>query len=348
MTKANNMLAKCVCTYVFMCDLLFSLYYSRQARKYILETYITHEVVPTTVPSTTALPFSPSDICMGEPLMINPNSYARVREVLKHIQEHTQSEQRVWHIVGSDGVPYVLGQRLRDESPELRNILLIPGAGHIEMNALKALFKLLWPIGLEQLAKLVGYRSDKALQYCLKAADHHKSWELITIFFKAAVIFMLKPYLTQCQDSKTRPTVQDALASIQKVVNPTHKYMYDVTFTYVLALFLYRQGIRTRDPSLVLCAETTLSELFFGTNMTTYMDLYFRHVNTYLKAPLVVQTCIQQNYSCSDNSDEGRCEGGDFILEARNRRIKMFRPPGVPTHAQWTQMCRLVDKLTEV
>ncbi len=72
--------------------------------------------------------------------MVNPNSYAREREVLNHIKENTQSDQRVWNIVGSDGVPCVLG-RFLDKSPELKNTLFTPGAGHIEMNSLRALFK---------------------------------------------------------------------------------------------------------------------------------------------------------------------------------------------------------------
>ncbi len=94
--------------------------------------------------------------------MVNPNSYTWVYEVLLHILENTVSPQRVWTIVGSDGVLYVLGHRLRDDRPELNCLLLVPGPGHYEMNDVKALFKLLWPIGLENLAKLVGFKSEKA------------------------------------------------------------------------------------------------------------------------------------------------------------------------------------------
>ncbi len=38
-----------------------------------------------------------------------------------------------------------------------------------------------------------------------------------------------------------------------------NKYVCEISHTNVLALFLYRPGIRERDPTLVLCDESILS-----------------------------------------------------------------------------------------
>lgn len=40
--------------------------------------------------------------------------------------------------------------------------------------------------------------------------------------------------------------------------------------------------------------------------------------------------------------------GGDFVLENKNRRIKMWAPPGLPTKKQWQSVCRNLDDLEEV
>ncbi len=112
---------------------------------------------------------------MAEPVMLNPNSYANVHTMLRHVKMQTITANRHWTIVGSDGNPYVLGQRLRDDKDDLKDLLLMPGPGHFEINIVKALFKLLWPVGLKALAKLVGYKTEKALEYCHKAGDHHKA-----------------------------------------------------------------------------------------------------------------------------------------------------------------------------
>ncbi len=62
---------------------------------------------------------------------------------------------------------------------------LLPGPRHFEINFVQAFFKLLWPVGLQTLAKLAGYRTDKALQVCLKASDHHKAFAMFRIYFKS-------------------------------------------------------------------------------------------------------------------------------------------------------------------
>lgn len=56
-------------------------------------------------------------------------------------------------------------------------ILLIPGPGHCEINYIKVIFKSLWTIILIDLAKLLGYRSVKALASCESVSSHHKSWQ---------------------------------------------------------------------------------------------------------------------------------------------------------------------------
>ncbi len=116
---------------------------------------------------------------MGEPYMVNPNSYNNVNEVLKHIQTLTKDKE--WSVAGSDGVPYILEHKLRDKDESLnmlKSLLLLPGPGHVEMNVTKLLLRLLWPFGMFELANLLGFKTPKGLAYAQKAPDIHKAWDV--------------------------------------------------------------------------------------------------------------------------------------------------------------------------
>jgi len=49
-------------------------------------------------------------------------------------------------------------------------ILFFVGLGHYEINMVKALFKLLWQVGIQDLGKMLGFRSPKALATCESAS----------------------------------------------------------------------------------------------------------------------------------------------------------------------------------
>ena len=85
---------------------------------------------------------------------------------------------------------------------------------------------------------------------------------------------------------------------------------------------MYRQGIRESNSVLSLAGRVIAAELFFSTNMTNYMEIHFRDLVTRLKAPIPVRELLEQNESFSKSTQPCRCEGGDFVLEGRNRRTQ--------------------------
>jgi hypothetical protein len=74
----------------------------------------------------------------------------------KKIQCQTITQGRQYNVVGCDGLPNYLTTRLTKENEELKYPLIVPGAGHIEIHAVKAIFKLLCDVFLKDLAKLLG------------------------------------------------------------------------------------------------------------------------------------------------------------------------------------------------
>ncbi len=103
----------------------------------------------------------------------------------------------------------------------------------------------------------------------------------------------------------------------------------------MVALYMFRQGIRESSSPLSMAGRIILGELCYSTNMTNYMDILFRDLVTRVKAPPSVLAAIQQNESFSKSHQPLRCERGDFILAGRNRRTKMPCRPGVQTQMQW-------------
>ena len=51
---------------------------------------------------------------------------------------------------------------------------------------------------LEELAKLLGFWSERARQYCKQAGDHHKALEMIEVVAHATNDELLIPYVHEC------------------------------------------------------------------------------------------------------------------------------------------------------
>ena len=74
--------------------------------------------------------------------------------------------------------------------------------------------------------------------------------------------------------------------------------------------------------------------------MTSYMEIILRFHNMLKKAPPEILKYVSQNIMCSQSGHPTKAEGGDFILESVNKKIKSWMPPGVPTEDRWIRVCR--------
>ena len=320
-----------------------------------------------------------TEVKLLDPIDRNPCSYKSVGEVLKQI--HTDSG-REWVVVGCDGLPYILGTRLIDntysctnceyecsselqlnehinENHELENvdvkacktfgrILLVPGLGHFEINYIKAIFKLLWTVIFIDLAKLLGYRSIKALASCESATNHHKSWQIFEIFLNGTSREMLTYYVKQCLSVNQNPTVDGFYKWIAGSKSKNMQFMFKVIFTFCLALHVYRIGVRRNNKDYILSAMKKLSVLFYGLNMTQYMEIDLKHRLNMSQCPQEVKQFVEQCYGMSQSGHVSKCEGGDFILESKNKRMKMWLPPGVPTFKRWLRVCRNLESVEQM
>lgn len=89
-----------------------------------------------------------------------------------HIKFHWRNIQNP----GKQDVNYVL---------YFNHILLVAGAGHMEINMLRALFTLCKPIILQRLVGLLGFCSKKAKDFIVNGGDHHLIWQIFQVMFHA-------------------------------------------------------------------------------------------------------------------------------------------------------------------
>ncbi|XP_062613499.1 uncharacterized protein LOC134275243 [Saccostrea cucullata] len=287
-------------------------------------------------------------IIMGNPVAKNPCSYEAVKEVLAAIKAETTGETRKWTIVGCDGLPYLIGNKVIEQEQDLQDILLVPGLGHFEINMTKAIIKLVWEIFGEDLAKMLGYRTAKALSACHDASDHHKAFQFVEILLYGTGDELLIPYVRDCISSGDSPSALGYFRWCSSVKDCNYRFVQEIVFTYILALYMFRVGVRRNNSQVMMAGRIKFAPLFFGLNKFNYQQIEVLDSIMRLSAPSEVLHFINENESMTQSGHHSKGEGGDFILESKNKETKRWLPPGAPKFIHWNQACRNLDKLEKV
>ena len=67
---------------------------------------------------------------IGEPILLNPNSFTNIENILDTLKENICKEERKWTIVGADGPPYCIASRIIDKEKEKYDwVSMVPGLG---------------------------------------------------------------------------------------------------------------------------------------------------------------------------------------------------------------------------
>ena len=323
-------------------------------------------------------------VMMGEPCLVNPNSYQTVCQVGKHIQT-TAIGDRKWTAIGCDGNPYLIMRKLQQTTfhcpqykidmtstgPEFvghmssvhnviinakevieyltfNNILLLTGAGHFEMNMLRCIIKFAWEPIFQSVANLMGFRSPKA-EKCAKACtDHHKGWQMFIIAFTALQQELTFSYIRYCQNEGSNPTPAGFHQFGTNAKSPRYVFLHKLTYKYMMALYMYRIAVRRNNSLAMMSARHTFAPLIFIANHRKYQEIHVRDLLIHLESPPAVRTFIEDNEAFSEDGDNTLAEGGDFRLELRNKWISQMVGPGVPSDNKWLRICRNLDNLKKV
>ena len=206
----------------------------------------------------------------------------------------------------------------------------------------------MWDPVIEDLAKLLGFKSVKALTSCQKCSDHHKAWQIIQILLFGTMDELLLPYVKSCIAANREPSMEGLNEFMVSVKNPKFHFLYKSVLTYLLALFVFRCGVRRNNQDFMLAGRSVVTDLFYGFNCTMYQEIEFKDIMARSLAPQEIKQFMSANESFNVSGHPSKGEGGDFLLESFNRRTKRWLPPGLPTEEHWLKVCRNVDRLEEV
>jgi len=62
------------------------------------------------------------------------------------------------------------------------DIFLRAGNGHFEINLVRSIMNNFFDVYIEDIAKMLGFKTPKSLDYCKSGADHHKSWQILQVY----------------------------------------------------------------------------------------------------------------------------------------------------------------------
>ena len=78
------------------------------------------------------------------------------------------------------------------------DMLLTVGAGHMVKNLLLAIFRFCRNLFVEAIACKLGFWSEKAIEFIVNCGNHHISWQICSIAYKAFSEELLYIYVKGC------------------------------------------------------------------------------------------------------------------------------------------------------
>jgi hypothetical protein len=188
---------------------------------------------------------------------------------------------------------------------------------------------------------LLGWKSIKALAACENCTDHHKATQILNIFFDAATKQLLYLFLKSNPENKT---VSEFYKFADKK-NKNYKCLLSFTFTFLLAWKLLKSRMRRSNFRFIQMCMEKLSTIFYGTNMTNYMDIWVRFDKIMQTLPEQARAFIEEDLTMSQSGHGSKAEGGAFILESANEKMKAYMPAGVPTEECLARVCKNLDAI---
>ncbi|CAG2230053.1 unnamed protein product [Mytilus edulis] len=164
------------------------------------------------------------------------------------------------------------------------------------------------------------------------------------IFMHSMAQEQLVPYCSQEAKTNSNPILSGYFSYLNGSTSSNYKFMLEVVFTYCLAIFVFRAGIRRNNSNAIQAGKVKFSPLFFGFNMPfiwiseiQLSEYNVRHKSWRSQTNLTVLVVMIQKEKVVD-----------FVLENINRKSKMWMPSGLPDKKKWREVCRNIDRLDEL
>jgi len=160
-------------------------------------------------------------------------------------------------------------------------VVLRIGKLHMEMNMARHFMDMNWDVFLSHLASELGFVSEAAQKYVRKGSDHHKTMSVLKVAHLGLWQEMLIPYVRERLSEGLSVSVNDYLYTWlpeNGKQDPTYFYMFEMTWTYLMGLQVFRMGVRRNNANYVKAGQVVFAPIFHRSSASKYalIDLHDR------------------------------------------------------------------------
>jgi hypothetical protein len=259
-----------------------------------------------------------------KPVLVNPGSHAGSETVhtearrVCNVDGHDESlPTRGWFFEGTDAGGVNLEKLFKGEYGD---IFFIPGSGHFDMAATKAMLKLSRPLSGDEFIAAYGFSlTPKAIAHLMNGTDFHVSHDFLDIEHKTILTEMCKHYLLEVDPED--PMDMDRLVAWLEDDQRDEMWSNYVEFWVKIygAYSCIRAGSRSKNYHLFNAGRRALLPLFFQLGMNHY-------------GPLTLWDILRTDYRCDPEVRDFVMDilfhigqGYDFDLEEKIKELKKAR-----------------------
>ena len=126
------------------------------------------------------------------------------------------------------------------------------GKLHVEIKMARHFIDLNWDIFLSKLASELGFVSEAVQKFVRRGSDHHKTMSVLKVAHIGLWKEMLVPNVRDRLSSGSPLSGNDYLYErMPEVGDATYSHMFVTSWNYLMALHLFRMGVRRINASYV-------------------------------------------------------------------------------------------------
>ena len=156
----------------------------------------------------------------------------------------------------------------------LKDLHIICGESHEEINMLVTALTLSVPFGICDLLEQMGRKSKASQLQAIRTKRLHTLFELNFVYLKGSMSAIIVPFLDYAAEKGIKPTVK----ALYSFVAASPNMRYQARFRFLLAVnmpcFIQRLGIRLNHKPIADGASALYSMLAFASNHSFYRDFY--------------------------------------------------------------------------
>ena len=124
-------------------------------------------------------------------------------------------------------------------------LVMVPGLGHLHMNQMKTLFKVLDDVLLKPLGKeVLHFSTQKAYNYFRSATDTHKTWQGLEVLLHGTACEMVELFIANTDEEITSENI---MTWAKTNSNKTFQLHFDLILTYALSIYVQKMSVRCND-----------------------------------------------------------------------------------------------------